>query len=146
MPCLQGGSVGNEQLEVVEDVSLVWTRAKVQVSFIQPVLSDGGRVLPACRGGLPVALELVTAYSTDTLSSHPSNMHEHAECRAQVILGAVDRNLLQAESWQTHVHKLKPQSPLLFPGFFLLQSPCLAGLALPPSLLFQAWSIWHAGC
>lgn len=46
---LQGVSVGNEQLEVVEDVSLFWTRAKVQVSFIQPVLPDGGRVLPASR-------------------------------------------------------------------------------------------------
>ena len=76
-------------MKAVGDVSLLWIWAKIQVSFVQPMLPDGGMVLFCLQRGLPVALELVasdqTACSTDALSSSPSDMQEHAECRAQVI-------------------------------------------------------------
>lgn len=85
MPHLQGGSVGNWQRKAVDVVSLLWIWAKIQVSFVQPVLRDGGRVLFCLQRGLPITLKIVTsvqaACSMDTLSSSPS---EHAGCRAQV--------------------------------------------------------------
>lgn len=76
-------------MKTVEDVSLLWIWAKIQVSFVQPVLPDGGRVLFCLQRGVPVALELMVtvqaACSMDALSSSPSDMQKHAECRAQII-------------------------------------------------------------
>lgn len=79
-PHLQGGSVGNWQVKVVEDVSLLWVWANILVSLVQARQLDGRRLLFCLQRGLPVALELVAsgkaACSTDALSSSLSDMQE----------------------------------------------------------------------
>lgn len=58
------------------------------MSFVQPELPDGGRVLFYLQRGLLVVLELVArvqaACSSDTLPGSPCDMKEHTEYRAQV--------------------------------------------------------------
>lgn len=69
-------------MKAAKDVSLLWIWAKVQGSFVQPVLPDGERVLLCLQRGPPVTLELMAsvqaACSMDALSSSPSDMKEHA--------------------------------------------------------------------
>lgn len=60
-PHLQGGSEGNWQEKAVENMSLLWVWAQIQVSVVQPMLLNGGRLLFRLQRGLPVTLELVAS-------------------------------------------------------------------------------------
>lgn len=147
-PLLQGGSVGNWQVKVVEDVSLLWVWAKTQVSVVQPKLLDGKWLLFCLQRGLPVTLGLVAsvkaACSTDALSSSLSDMQElSAEPRLSEALQrkptAASQGKCRGTNPQTPLNL--PPLPWFLPSVFPL--PCWLGIA--PSLFLEACSIWHVG-
>lgn len=159
MSHLQGRLVGNSQTKAVEDGSLFWIWAKTQVSFLQPMLLDGGKIFFCLWRGLSVSLELVpsvqAACSMDALSINPPNtckgmlnadltLSEELRRETYCRLGQGKHKCTKLES-----SLISPPSPRFLP--FAIPLSCWLDvaptLALPGLVHLARWllSHWWAG-